>query len=466
MRQQTGIIKLIFSGAIWLALTSIPALAQDAIQVTDQNWNFDFRDNVTFTLSAESSAEIIEADLFYRVVGQLATSRNDAEFTPGQAITAEFIIDQTEPGNYFPPGTDLEYWWKLVDANGNELKTERETITYTDDRVDWQSLEDERLTIYWYEGDEEFGQALFERANVALDTLETDIGIALENPIKIFIYANHNDLLSALSITAQEWTGGVAYTEYGVVIIGIHPRQLDWGLNAMTHEMTHLVIHQATDNPFSGLPNWLDEGIAVYNENRNQLDDDFKPLFDRAVANNELMTLRTLTSPFPGDPLLANLAYGQSGATVKFIVDTYGSDKMGELLSIFAEGAVYDEALMEALGVDTDGLDNAFRASLGLPPLPGTETAESEDSQAESAAVEETTSEDQEVAQAPQATEEAVAAVESAPTSAVNDSSASSEPENASQGSVETSAGPLGFLPCVGGMLMLLVAGGVIFRRA
>jgi hypothetical protein len=68
----------------------------------------------------------------------------------------------------------------------------------------------------------------------------------------------------------------------------------------------------------------------------------------------------------------ANLAYGQSGAVVKFIVDTYGPEAMGKLLEIFGEGALYDEAMQAALGVDTDGLDNAFRTSLGLDPLPGT----------------------------------------------------------------------------------------------
>jgi len=326
------------------AIASFQSAAQDPIQITDQNANLDFRDQLTFNLSAESQAEITEVDHFYRVAGQLATARNEAKFTPGTSIEAQYVIDQadtTDPSyTYFPPGTELEYWWKITDADGNELRTEKETVTYLDNRYDWQTLENERLTLYWYDGGEDFGQALFDRANVALDTLETDIGIALEDPIKIFIYSGHQDLLNALSVTAQEWTGGVAYTEFGVVVIGIHPGQLDWGLNAMTHEMTHLVIHQATDNPFTGLPRWLDEGIAVYNENQDELDEDFRPVFERAVTDNSLMTLRTLSSPFPADPVQANLAYGQSGAVVKFIIDQYGSDAMAELLAIFADGAL------------------------------------------------------------------------------------------------------------------------------
>jgi hypothetical protein len=463
--QRLTIRSIILGVMALLAALPQQTVAQGGIQVTDQAGDTSFRDQLIFTLSAENSAEITEVDLFYRVVGQLATSRNEAEFTPGTSIEAAFTIDQTNPSNYFPPGTELEYWWKIVDADGNELKTERKTLLYSDERHNWQALQDERLTLYWYEGSEKFGQALFDRANVALDTLESDIGIVLENPIKIFIYANHQDLLGALSVTAQEWTGGVAYTEFGVVVLGINPRQLDWGLNAMTHEMSHLVIHQATDNPFTGLPRWLDEGIAVYNENRDELDEDFRPLFERAVRNDTLITLRTLSSPFSADPLEANLAYGQSGAMVNFIVETYGSEAMADLLSIFAEGAIPDEALEQALGVDTDGLDNAFRASLTLAPLPGTEAIEIEtttedtnSSEQEAAAVDDIESEP--APESAESSDEAPALTEGETEAVPQPSSGGVSPEGA--GSSES---PLSFLPCLAGILALLIMGWGVHRN-
>lgn len=467
--QRLSVVLIILGIAILpAALPPQVAAQEDSIQVIDQSWDANFRDHLTFTLGAESTAEIVEVDLFYRVVGQLATSRNEADFTPGTAIEAEFVIDQTEPANYLPPGTELQYWWKIIDAGGNELKTDQESLLFLDNRYPWQTLENEQLTLYWYEGDDSFGQRLFDRANLALDTLETDIGIALENPIKIFIYANHSDLLGAISSSAQEWTGGQAFTTYGVVVIGVHPSQLDWGLNATTHEMSHLVIHQATDNPFGSLPRWLDEGIAVYNENRDELDDDFRPLFERAVRDNKLMTLRTLSSPFPADPLEANLAYGQSGAVVRFIVDTYGSEAMAELLAIFAEGALYDEALEQALGVDTDSLDNAFRASLDLPPLPGTETNISTEAET---LVEEATTEETD---APEVTEEtdapepekAEVTEELEPASDnAEAASAPAEAETASPSASETTESTersVSVLPCLAGIVALLVMGIVV----
>lgn len=366
-------VRILMVGLFCFFVVNTVMAEELSVTVVDDSWDAAFRDHLTFNLEATSEAEVVEAFLFYKVVGQLATSRNEAEFTPGTSIKAEFSLDQTLPVNYMPPGAEVEYWWKLVDAEDNEFKTERQRLFYTDERFSWQQLQNERLTLSWYEGDEAFGTALFDRANLALDTLESDVGVAIENPVKIFIYGDHDDLLSSLSTSAQEWTGGVAFTEFGVVVIGINPVQLEWGLSAMTHEMTHLVIHQATDNPYGDLPRWLDEGIAVYNEDKEQLVSDFKPLLDEAIAKNKVMTLRTLSSPFPSDPIMANLAYGQSGEVVRFIINHHGPEAMAELLDIFSEGALYDEALEQALKVDTDTLDNQWRVSVGLEPLAGVE---------------------------------------------------------------------------------------------
>lgn len=449
--------------AMPLLLPATAAVGQEAIRVTDQTVDYNFRDQLTFTLAAESDAEFAEVDLYYRIVGRPATSRNAAELTPASpaaTVAAEFKLDQTKPENYFPPGTELEYWWKITDVAGNELKTDRQTLLYLDNRYDWQKLENERLAIYWYEGGDSFGQALFDRANEALDTLASDVGIALEDPIKIFIYASHRDLLGAIAASSQEWTGGQAFPDYGVVVIGIAPSQLNWGLDATTHEMSHLVIHQATDNPYGDLPRWLDEGIAVYNENHEQLDDDFRGIFEDAVRDNDLMTLRTLSSPFPSDPMQANLAYGQSGAVVKFIIDTYGTEAMAHLLEIFADGAIYDQALQEALEVDTDGLDNAFRASLGLPPLPGAEAAAPAAAEVNNAAAEAEVAANVEVeAAAPEAVEAPATVVPAASNSPAETAPAATQPET---------GGGSRALPCLAGLLPLLVVGwwSVVRKRA
>jgi hypothetical protein len=228
--QKLSLILAILGFITFLAISPGYVVAQEeTIKVTDQSAETSFREQITFTISAESDARIVEVDLLYKIVGQLATSRNNADFTPGTSINAEFVIDQTDPANYFPPGVELQYWWKILDADGNELTTEKEDLLYLDDRYDWKTLENERLTLYWYEGSDKFGQNLFDRANVSLDTLESDFGVMLEDSIRIFIYANHDDFLGAYFTSGQEWAGGAAFDEYGVVMMTVDPRQPEWG---------------------------------------------------------------------------------------------------------------------------------------------------------------------------------------------------------------------------------------------
>ncbi len=345
-----------------------PIAAQDPIRVLDQNVEVAFRDHITFNISLEGASEITEVRLLYRVGGQLATARGDADIEPGTRLEASFSIDQER--DYLPPGTELEYWWKIVDEAGNELTTESQPFLYMDERHDWQTLSSDRLALYWYQGGRAFGEALFDQANKTLDQIETEAGVQVEVPVKIFIYASYNDLRDAIAVGSQEWTGGQAFTEQGVVVIGVSPADLDYGLAATPHELTHLVIHQATDNPFSDIPRWLDEGLAVYMS--GELDATWRG-YRSAVASSakegDLMTLQTLSSSFPADPDQASLAYAESGIIVEFIIQHYGQDAMAHLLEIFSEGALYDDALEEALGVDTWGLDNAWRAGIDASPL-------------------------------------------------------------------------------------------------
>jgi hypothetical protein len=440
-------ISLILISIVMLLPTLVRA-QEPTTEILAETVESQFRQQITARLVAEHSAEISEIEFFYRVVGQRATSRNVAEFEPGTTIEASFNIEQDRQETYMPPGTEFEYWWRLTDVDGNVTKTEPQFYLYMDNRFDFKTLSNDRITLYWYNGSRTFGDRLFEQAKTALNRLETEVGVSLDQPIKIFIYGSHQDLISALSTSAQEWTGGVAFTDYGVVVIGIAADNLDWGLGAMTHELTHLIIHQATDNPYGDLPRWLDEGLAVYNENPDSLDEQFRETFSEAVKTDSLMTLQTLSSSFPADPDAANLAYGQSGVVVAFIIREYGGEAMAKLLDIFSEGALYDNALEEALGENTQSLDNAFRASVGLDPLPGTEPAPA---QPDDSATEPDTAESSDRDPEPAQSDDQASA---------SDSTAD-EPESEPAAESRSSRR----LSCLGGMISLAALGGVVVQR-
>ena len=74
------------------------------------------------------------------------------------------------------------------------------------------------------------------------------------------------------------WTGGLAYADHNIVIIGISPDQMDWGKRTQAHEFTHVLVGQLTFSCLSDIPTWLQEGLAVYGEGGP--DEPSRKLFD------------------------------------------------------------------------------------------------------------------------------------------------------------------------------------------
>jgi hypothetical protein len=149
--------------------------------------------------------------------------------------------------------------------------------------------------------------------------------------------------------------------------IGIDADNLEWGKRAIAHELTHLIVHQVTLNPYGDLPTWLDEGLALHSEG------DLLPVFvsnlNQAISTDSLISVQSLASPFSVYANEASLSYAESYSIVEFLIESYGQERMFQLLSTFRAGNTYDGALEEVYGFDMDGLDERWRAWL-VPPEP------------------------------------------------------------------------------------------------
>jgi len=146
-----------------------------------------------------------------------------------------------------------------------------------------------------------------------------------------------------------------------VLLLGTH-QDVDI---TIAHELTHVVVHLATDNPYAEIPAWLDEGLAMYNEGK--LRSGNAQALEEGIRENRLISVRSLTSA-TGNPAEVNLFYGEVYSVVDFLLKTYGKEKMSELLKVFKEGALADDALMKVYGFDQDELDAQWRESIGVPP--------------------------------------------------------------------------------------------------
>jgi hypothetical protein len=176
-----------------------------------------------------------------------------------------------------------------------------------------------------------------------------------------------------------------------------------------------------------------------------------------AIDDNTLISLRVLNSAFGDAREQAILSYAESYSLINYIIEEHGSEKLGELIAVFAEGAHYDDAMLEVFGVDMDGMEDLWRAYIGAPAREGETRATPVPSPTPTD--EPTPAVPSEVTSTPTATSEpvptptAVAALPTATPTLVNESAPTSTP-------VPRSAGP-----CLGAAPMVVLVALLLFPR-
>lgn len=356
--RKTGILAILLAVPVMLA-TAAPVQAIPGISVIESSATAHFPTGLTFDLTAESGTEITDIRLHYRTERlsfARITSEIYVEFVPASTVEASWTWDMRTTGG-LPPGTGVSYWWTITDKSGERLESPVTTISFDDDRYDWETIIEGNITLKWYNGDSSFARELMTAAGEALQRLRENTGAHLKKPITVYIYANSADLQGAM-IFPQEWTGGTAFTSFGIITAGISPSSVIWGKSTIAHELTHLVNYQMTANPYNYLPTWLEEGLAMYSE--GALGVGFSTRLFNAIRDGNLITVRTLASPFSTDESTAYLSYAQSYSIVEFLVGSYGQEKMLELLNVFSRGSEYDSALRAVYGFDMDGLNELW----------------------------------------------------------------------------------------------------------
>jgi hypothetical protein len=317
-----------------------------------------------------SAVNIVDVRLHYEVEHESyaqVTSEVFIEFQPSTDVNVSWTWDMRQTGG-LPPGCTVKYWWSVKDTLGGKVETAPVRIQFDDNRYSWQSLTEGMVTVYWHEGSQTFAQELMSAAQQALARLSQDTGAQLKKPVRLYIYASTSDLQGAL-IFPQEWTGGVTYSEYGTIAIGIPTSSLNWGKRAIAHELSHLVTYQMVFNPYNDLPTWLDEGLAMYAE--GPLEASFASSLERAITTDSLLSVRSLASPFSALPDLAIQSYAESYSIVEFLIRQYGQDKMLTLLNTFQQGSDWDTALVKVYGFDMDGLDTLWQRDVTASLSPG-----------------------------------------------------------------------------------------------
>ena len=344
-------------------LAVAPVHAASSLKVLSSSAQVSFPQSINFDVSAQSDAKITDIRLQYSIdMMGFAQVVNETyiSFQSSTKVDTQWTWDLTRIGG-LPPGTTIHYQWLLKDADGNSLKSPLTDVKFDDGNYSWKSIVQDKVTLYWYQGAQSFGQTLMQATQDALTRLSASTGATIKDPVRLYIYADQNALLGSM-IFPQDWSGGVAFTSYGCIAIAISSSNLDWGKEAIAHELTHLITAQMTLNPYNDIPTWLDEGLAMYNQ--GPLDSTFVASLQAAIQANQLISVRSLSSPFSAYSNISYLDYAESYSIINYLISTYGKDRMSALLDAFRQGSTYDGALQKVYGLNMDSLNTAWQATL------------------------------------------------------------------------------------------------------
>ena len=350
-------------------LTIFPAKAATQVDVTENKITINFPETATFQLTIHNPVEINSIVLEYgneqQNCGEVI-AKAFPQFTAGNTVHAEWTWEMRQSGS-LPPGAQLWWRWRVIDANGDETVTETQTEIWLDDVHPWKTIASHPLYLHYYGIDQSFAQEMLNAGLEGMDRNEKDAGLTTDSAIDIYVYPSYDDLREAI-LYESSWVGGLAYPDKNIVILGTSGFDEEWDKDTLVHELTHVLIGHLTFTCLGYVANWLEEGLAVYSE--SLLAAQFKEPLDQAIQEDTLLSIRILSGNFAESQIKADLSYAESYSIVNYLVDNYGQDKMTSLLMAFRDGSTTDEALLQTYGFDIDGLETAWRQTIGAQPRP------------------------------------------------------------------------------------------------
>lgn len=364
-------IRLSVLTFLWIGSVLLPgeAAAAPAANVQNDRAVISFPDTITFSATLQSNAPIVSVTLEYGNEQQTCgdvTAKAYPQFAPANTVNAAWTWNMRQSGS-LPPGAQIWWRWRYADESGAEYVSPAQTVVWLDNTHPWQTLVSGNLRLHHYGMSSSTAQSMLEAGAEGLRRNKEWLGLESDGAVDVYLYPNFTDMRDAILFEPQ-WTGGLAYPDFNIVLMGLSGGNTAWDRNTIIHELTHVIVGHFAFSCIGSIPTWLNEGLAMYTE--GGLSAGWQAQLVRAVRDNTLQSIRSMSGGFSEIPERATLAYAQSYSVVKFMIETHGRDKLVQLLIGLRDAKPVDIALREIYGFDTDGLEDAWRASLGAAPRP------------------------------------------------------------------------------------------------
>lgn len=218
----------------------------------------------------------------------------------------------------------------------------------------WNQEKSTHFIVYYKDADEKFVRQTSEKAEEYYASIADELGFTRydfwlwDKRAKIYIYNNAEDYQSNTGKPA--WSGGVAY--YHEKVIETFPWAMGFFDSLLPHELGHIIFREFVGGQ-SNAPQWLDEGVAMYQEKRRRLIEVKSELLT-AIENKKIIPLEqlsTLNVAFIGDTDKVKIFYLEAFSVVDYLIKEFGKDNFVEFCRALRERKPFNEAINDGYRV-------------------------------------------------------------------------------------------------------------------
>ncbi|MCX7876932.1 MAG: peptidase MA family metallohydrolase [Melioribacteraceae bacterium] len=229
---------------------------------------------------------------------------------------------------------------------------------------DWYFIQTKHFDIYFTQGGEQAAEFTAFEAEKALASIQKDLKFEISNRISIIIYNSHNDFQET-NVTDEylsRGTGGFTEPFKNRVVF-----PFEGSYKKFQHVIAHELVHAVMRDLYYGgtiqniisrgitlqLPIWFWEGTAEYLSQGWETNSDM--FIRNAIMNDALPDIPQLNG---------YLAYRGGQSLFRFIAETYGREKIGELINKTQNLNGFEQALKSSIGIDLEELNERWKKSV------------------------------------------------------------------------------------------------------
>jgi hypothetical protein len=339
---------------IWLAaisllistlLSTAPVSAQSSLGVLQSSVNYQYGQQISFTVQFNTDQNIREAFLYLQPSGEATRLERLDLDDLGQAMVTLNVAEDP-----IRPFAGIRYWYQATLADGAEAQSQEYRFDYIDNRYAWESLENDQFQINWYGRDQAFGQEVMNAADIGLKSAQIYLPADNLPQIHIYVYPSVVELRQALRLNPDSWVAGHASPDMSVILISIpdgdqQHTELD---RQIPHEIVHVIQYHLVGERYNLIPIWLLEGAASLAE--LYPNPDYARMLEQAANQQSLLPLSSLCGDFPQEASGAVLAYAEAASFVRYLHQTHGSSGILQLTQIYSDGYSCEEGTRAAFG--------------------------------------------------------------------------------------------------------------------